>query len=203
MRKFKLILLASATAVIGLITPAFAEMCCPMNYHLDFNPLQCVANGVPQTTVASFPCPAQPPPPSAGPTGWPTKGEGGNFRPPCSNVNLPKASLDRVTDQCLSDLAASAQVFGCLFDDKAEDQKTRLSCPGRQQVLASQCRNRCVAFARSLDTCHGPDQIWQAAFGDISGAFYGSARVDLCGPPLRAGLAVIKRPKRPFKRVMP
>jgi hypothetical protein len=70
-------------------------------------------------------------------------------------------------------------------------------------VLANQCRKRCAAFARLMDTCHSPDQIWQAAFGDISGMFYGSARVDLCGPPIPAGLGYIKRPKGPFKRVTP
>lgn len=202
MRCFKLIISASASAVIAMITPALADTCCPMNFHLDFNPLQCISNGVPQTTAASFTCGAQPPPPPAG-SGSTGNYVGGNFQPACTSLNVTKPARDKATLQCLSDLSENAVLAGCWIDDIKEDQRTGLSCPARQQLLASQCRKQCEVFAEKQDTCHSPDQTWQAAFGDLSGLYYSSARYDLCGPQIPTGLAVIKRPKKPFKRVTP
>jgi hypothetical protein len=111
--------------------------------------------------------------------------------PPCPFLRLTKADRDAATDQCVEALSASARLIGCAFEDaagKAEDQATGLSCPTRQAALASQCRSLCASFAVSEKSCQWRDDTWQSVFSRIGGFAYGSARVDLCGPPIRHGL---------------
>ena len=48
-----------------------------------------------------------------------------------------KALRGAVTDACVKALTANAQFWGCGLEDaagRAEDQKTGLSCPARQEV---------------------------------------------------------------------
>jgi hypothetical protein len=189
----------------GLITPAFAEICCPNGCSQDAN--RCVYNGTQNT------CPQSPQSTCGGSSG----GSSGGANPPgtpqvtspniggrdCVWLNPTKASLDAATNKCVSDLSKSAQVFGCFFEDdagRAEDERTGLSCPARQAALANQCRSRCVSFASYSTNCKDANDVWHDYFGDISGDIVGSARVDLCGPKLRASLfsrTMLLRP-RPY-----
>src|SRR5436189_29313 len=96
-------------------------------------------------------------------------------------------------DQCVNALTGSAQFRGCFFEDdagRAEDKRTGLSCPDRQAALAKQCLKRCANYASDTThlVCTGsyPNTVWHISFGDISGDTGDSARVDLCGPPLRS-----------------
>lgn len=194
MRYFKLLILFLAYA---LITPASAQTCCPAGCVNDFNPNRCVTTGPVQRTCNPVPC--------AG-TGGSAGGSSGvpgsvvvyprPSGPPCGRSNTTQQWRDDATNACLNALSANAQFWGCLFEDdagRAEDQRTGLSCPLRQQTLANQCRKRCADWALYSNTCDDSDTNWQHAFGDIGGDHFGSARVDLCGPRLRDGFAVIKR----------
>jgi ribosomal protein L40E len=192
MRYLRLVILVSIFG-FGLNTAAFA-VCCPGG---------CVENGYGGCWVngtnnycapTSSSCQG-----SSGSSSGGGSGKGGGWigngvlQPPdCGPANRTKATRDAATDQCVDALSASAQVFLCgFFEDaqnKLEDQKTGLSCFARQGALASQCRARCAAFAASVSNCYSQDQQWQNRFGDIGGVSYGSARVDLCGPPIRHGL---------------
>jgi len=94
----------------------------------------------------------------------------------------------------VQDLMGNAILFGCLFENeagKADDKKTALTCPGRQAALANQCRSRCERYVSAANICKSRDQTWHDYFGDIGGNTVGSARVDLCGPPLRANIGII------------
>lgn len=97
-------------------------------------------------------------------------------------------------NKCVQDLTGNAILFGCLFENeagKADDQKTALTCPGRQAALANQCRSRCERYVSASYICKSRDQTWRDYFGDIGGNMVGSARVDLCGPPLKAKIGII------------
>src|ERR1700738_1304904 len=185
MRYLKVAILLLSFAVIPR---AFAQ-CCPNGCSQDFNPNRCVVNGTQNSCGASFACPVSPPPPTGGSTGTGTHWIGTSPEPPpCVRLNPTKVLRDAATDTCVNALTANAKFWGCLFEDdagKAEDQKTGLSCGGRQEVLANQCRGRCAGLAADARSCIDPNTEWQAFFGDISGEQVGSARVDLCGPPLR------------------
>jgi hypothetical protein len=121
--------------------------------------------------------------------------------PSCAFLNPTPASREAATDRCVNELSANATLFGCLFEDdagRAEDKRTGLNCAARQAALANQCRDRCVAFASDSSNCRYPDDVWNQVFGDIAGDAVGSARVELCGPPLRHGFIV--RPGTVFQR---
>jgi len=194
MRCLKLIILFLAYAVI---TPAFANVCCPNGCSQDSN--RCVYNGT-QNTCPQVSCVAGPSGSSGGGGSSPGTGWIGQLPSPpaCLRRNLTKASRDAATDACLNTLTSNAQLWGCVFEDKAgraEDQKTGLSCAARQAALANHCRKRCADLALFATTCTNPNADWQAFFGDISGEQVGSARVDLCsGPPLRD--VHVTRPQR-------
>jgi len=111
----------------------------------------------------------------------------------CPLTNPTKAQVDEATDQCVTALTGSARFRGCFFEDDAgrtEDKRTGLSCPDRQAALAKQCLKRCTDYASDTThlVCTGsyPNTVWHISFGDISGDTGDSARVDLCGPPLRS-----------------
>ena len=113
--------------------------------------------------------------------------------PECLLMNPTKAQVDEATNQCVNTLTGSAQLRGCFFEEdagRAEDKRTGLSCPDRQAALAKQCLKRCTDYASDTThlVCAGsyPNTVWHVSFGDISGDGVGSARVDLCGPRLRA-----------------
>ena len=116
-----------------------------------------------------------------------------------------KAQVDEATSQCVKALTGSAQLRGCLFEDdaeRAEDKRTGLSCPDRQAALAKQCLKRCADYASDTThlVCAGsyPHTLWHVSFGDISGDTGSYARVDLCGPQLRA--SVLSRLRQPSTR---
>src|SRR5258705_122925 len=113
--------------------------------------------------------------------------------PECPLMDLTKAQVDEATNQCVNALTGSAQFRGCFFEDdagRAEDKRTGLSCPDRQAALAKQCLKRCANYASDTThlVCTGsyPNTVWHISFGDIPGGTGNSARVDLCGPRLRA-----------------
>jgi hypothetical protein len=60
-------------------------------------------------------------------------------------------------------------------------------------ALAKQCLERCANYASDTThlVCTGsyPNTVWHISFGDISGDTGDSARVDLCGPRLRASVS--------------
>jgi hypothetical protein len=116
--------------------------------------------------------------------------------PQCTLMNPTKAEVDDATNQCVNTLTVNAQFWGCLFEDDAgrtEDKRTGLSCPERQASLGKQCLKRCADYAsvRTHWRCAGtdPNSVWHMSFGDISGDTVGSARVDHCGPRLRASVS--------------
>jgi len=184
MRRLKLIIFFLAYAVV---TPTFAEVCCPSGCSQDSN--RCVYNGT-QNTCPQVACTGRPSGPSAG------TGTGSVYvgpvslppSPPCVRLNRTQASRAAATDACVNALTSNAQFWGCIFEDdagRAEDQRTGLSCGARQAALANQCRSRCANVALESSSCMDPNVTWRAFFGNISGDQVGSARVDLCGPPLR------------------
>jgi hypothetical protein len=111
-------------------------------------------------------------------------------------MNPTKAQVDEARNQCVNALTRSAQLRDCVFEDdagRAEDKRIGLSCPDRQAALAKQCLKRCAGYASDAThlVCAGsyPLTLWHVSFGDISGDTGSSARVDLCGPRLRASLS--------------
>lgn len=198
MRYFKMMMLVLAPALIALNAPALAEFCCPQGFVPDFYPGRCARIGVPQVTTPAVNCVSGPSTPSGG-GGTKGSGEGGTF--PQSGSCIARyptnASRDPVIRQCVRVLSENAQFAHCLIesnDDLSEDQRTGLSCARRQQLLAGQCLDLCAKFATLSNICVGRDETWQRTFG---GPSYGSARVELCGPPLKNGFirrnGVIKR----------
>ena len=193
MRYLRLVILVSIFG-FGLNTAAFA-VCCPGS---------CVENGYGGCWLRgtfNYCAPLSlsscqgPPASSGGGGGGSGTGSVIVFTPPqpspCVFLNRTKADRDKATDQCVDALSANARLFGCFFEDaagRAEDQATGLSCPTRQAALASQCRALCATYAVSENSCTHQNDLWQSVFGDIGGFSYGSARVDLCGPPIRHGL---------------
>jgi hypothetical protein len=189
MKYLRLILLV---VMFAFTTPVFAQVCCPGGCSPDAN--RCVFNGTTRT-CNSIPCSPPPPPPPGG-------GGSGDIRVtppwvPCTIAFATQSERDIATNACIAQLTATAQFWGCTFEDdagRAEDQRTGLSCQARQAALAQQCRARCALFARSMVTCRGLNDVWPQAFGDIGGDRYGSARIDLCGPPLRTSVGNLIRP---------
>jgi hypothetical protein len=190
MRYLRLVMLVSIFG-FGLNTAAFA-ICCPVGCVQDSN--RCVTTGPNPRTCGTVPCSGPTSGSSGGGSGTPGSGIAffQSSGPPCVFLNRQtKADVDKATDQCVEALSASARLFGCGFEDaagRAEDQATGLSCPTRQAALASQCRSLCASFAVSENSCQWRDDTWQSVFSKIGGFAYGSARVDLCGPPIRHGL---------------
>lgn len=112
------------------------------------------------------------------------------LQPQCVKLFANKAAIDSETRRCVNVLSGNAQFWGCLFEDaagRAEDQRTGLSCPARKAALAKQCGALCRNFASMRTNCTDENNDWTEAFGDIGGFMFGSANVDLCGPPLASG----------------
>jgi hypothetical protein len=207
MRYLKLIILVLAYAVIS---PAFADVCCPSGCvpTYAYNSTACVYTGTQNFCGYGSTC--------SGGSGRSSGGSGSGqtyvsppqVPPQCIPLNPTKATVDAATNKCVNDLTGNAMFWGCLFEDdagRAEDQRTGLTCAERQAALAKQCLKRCAAFASySTHTfCVGsdPNYVWHIFFGDIQGEFVGSARVDLCGPRLRSGVA--SRLRAPLTRYQP
>lgn len=118
----------------------------------------------------------------------------------CFDAQPTQATINEVTNWCISSLVANAQLIGCLLEDdagKAEDKRTGLTCAQRQAALARQCNARCANFAqqitRTVCTNEGfHDQAWVVAFGDLDGKVFGSARVAGCGPRLKTAITIPK-----------
>jgi hypothetical protein len=170
------------------IVPAKADMCCPSNCVPDYNPNQCVAIATWNACGAAKVC-------GGTSSNTPSRSGSGNrtyqVQGPiiqCVRANTTRADIENETNACVAALSANAEFYGCLFEDdagRAEDQRTGLSCPDREARLAKQCKKRCLSFAIEKVTPPCPrDETWQAVFGSIGGNYYGSARVELCGPPL-------------------
>jgi hypothetical protein len=216
MRYLKLVILVLAYA---LISPAFAQTCCPAGCVQDAD--RCVTTGPNWTRCTPIACAGgsrRPSGGSAGPTGAHrasvlarplrtarTYVAPLQIPPQCPLMNPTKAEVDEATDQCVNALTGSAQLRGCSFEDdagRAEDKRTGLSCPDRQAALAKQCLKRCADYASDTThlVCAGsyPNTVWHISFGDISGDALRSARVDLCGPGLRA--SVSSRLRQPSTR---
>jgi hypothetical protein len=204
----KLVILVLAYA---LISPAFAQTCCPEGCTPEAD--QCVTTGRLSTRCIPIACPSGSPRPSAGSSG-PTREHRKSavlarplrtartyvappqIPPQCPLMNPTKAQVDEATDECVNALTGSARLRDCLFEDdagRAENKRTGLSCPDRQAALAKQCLKRCADYASDTShlVCAGsyPHTLWHISFGDISGDTGSSARVDLCGPRLRASVS--------------
>jgi hypothetical protein len=205
MRYLKVPILVLAYA---LISPAFAQTCCPSGCAPNAN--RCVSTGPPWTRCIPIACAGDSRRPSDESAGPMRKHRAAVLvRPPartyvapleiptqCPLVNPTKTQVDEATTQCVNDLTRNAQSRNCLFEDdagRAEDKRTGLSCPVRQAALARQCLKRCVDYASDTThlVCSGsyPNTVWRVSFGDIPGDTVGSARVDLCGPRLRASVS--------------
>src|SRR5258705_11329795 len=151
----KLVILVLAYA---LITPAFAQTCCPAGCAPEAD--RCVTTGPLWTRCTPIACADGSRKPSgdsaAGPTGEHRKSavlarplrtartsvSPGRIPPECPLTNPTKAQVDEATNQCVKALTGSAQLWGCFFKDdagRAEDKRTGLSCPDRQAALAKQC----------------------------------------------------------------
>jgi hypothetical protein len=198
----KLVILVLAYA---LISPAFAQTCCPAGCAQEAN--RCVTTGPQWTICIPIACASGSPRPSAG-SSRPTHESAVLDRPlstartyvappqippQCPLTNPTKAQVDEATDQCVNALTRNAQLWNCFFEDdagRAEDKRTGLNCPDRQAALAKQCLKRCAGYASDTRhlLCAGsyPNTVWRMSFGDISD--HGFARVALCGPPLSASV---------------
>ena len=197
MRYLKLAILVLAYALIS--SPAFAQTCCPAGCAPEAN--RCVTTGPLWTRCIPIACAEDSQRPSAG-SSDPTREHRKSAvlarplrtaPPDCPLMNPTKAQVDEATNQCMNGLTRTAQLRDCFFEDdagRAEDKRTGLSCPDRQAALAKQCLKRCANYASDTThlVCTGsyPNTVWHISFGDISGDIGNSARVDLCGPPLRS-----------------
>lgn len=213
----KLVILVLAYA---LISPAFAQTCCPAGCAQEGD--RCVTTGPLWTRCIPIACARASRRPSAGSSGSTREHRKSaalarplrrartsvaplQLPPQCPLMNPAKAQVEEATDQCVKALTGSAQLRGCFFEDdagRAEDKRTGLSCPDRQAALAKQCLKRCADYASDTThlACAGsyPNSVWHAFFGDISGDGVGFARVDLCGPRLRA--RILSRLRQPPTR---
>jgi hypothetical protein len=206
MRYLKLAILVLAYAPIS--SPAFAQTCCPAGCAPEAN--RCVSTGPLWARCIPIACAEGSRTPSAGSSG-PTREQRKSAVLPrplrtartyvaprqvpthCPLMNPTKAQVDEAINQCVNALTQSAQLRDCVFEDdagRAEDKRTGLSCPDRQAALARQCQKRCTNYASDTThlVCTGsyPNTVWHISFGDIPGDTGNSARVDLCGPPLRS-----------------
>jgi hypothetical protein len=205
MRYLKLANLVFAYALIS--SPAFTQTCCPAGCAPEAN--RCVTTGPQWTSCIPIACAEDARRPSAGSSGptrehksavpaRPLRTARAYVAPPqipqhCPLMNPTKAQLDEATSQCVNALTQSAQLRDCFFEDdasRAENKRTGMGCPDRQAALAKQCQKRCANYASDTThlVCTGsyPNTVWRVSFGDISGDTGNSARVDLCGPPLRS-----------------
>jgi hypothetical protein len=206
MRYLKLTILVLAYALIPSL--AFTQTCCPAGCAPEAN--RCVTTGPLWARCIPIACAEGSRTPSAGSSG-PTREQRKSAVLPrplrtartyvaprqipshCPLTSPTQAQVDAATDECVNTLTRSAQFLDCFFEDnagRAEDKRTGLSCPDRQAALAKQCQKRCTNYASDTThlVCTGsyPNTIWHISFGDISGDTGNSARVDLCGPPLRS-----------------
>jgi hypothetical protein len=144
-------------------------------------------------------CPPSPPP--GGCTWTPNQPQS------CPSWFPTKASQVDGVNKCVQDLAGSAIFVVCGFfeDDagRAADKYTALTCADRQAALAAQCRSRCERYVSASNICKSRDQTWHDYFGDIGGNTVGSARVDLCGPPLKFKVGITKIGKVKVRRPLP
>jgi hypothetical protein len=206
MRNLKCAMLFLAYALIS--SPVFAQTCCPEGCRSEAN--RCVATGPLWTRCVPIACAESSQRSSAGSSGRTRDHRKSAMlaRPPstartyvvprqipphCQLMTPTKAQVDEATHQCVAALARSAQLQECLFEDdvgRAENKRTGLNCPERQAALAKQCLKRCANYASDTThlMCTGsyPKTVWDISFGDISAEAGNSARVDLCGPPLRS-----------------
>jgi hypothetical protein len=206
MRYLKLLILVLGYALIS--SPAFAQTCCPEGCAPEAN--RCVTTGPLWTRCIPIACAGDSRKPSSGKSAGPTRKHRTavrarplrtartyvaplQFPPQCPSMNPTKAEVDEATNQCVNTLTGSARLRACFFEDdagRAEDKRTGLSCPERQAALAKQCLKRCANYA--ADTTHlgcagsYPNTVWHISFGDISAA--GTARVERCGPRLKASV---------------
>jgi hypothetical protein len=209
MRYLKLAILVLTYALIS--SPAFAQTCCPAGCAPEAD--RCVTKGPLWTRCIPIACAEGSRTPSAGASGPTAEHRKSAMlaRPlrttrtyvaprqipsHCPLINPTKAQVDEATNQCVNALTRSAQLRDCFFEDdagRAEDKRTGLSCPDRQAALAKQCLKRCANYASDTThlVCTGsyPNTVWRISFGDISGDTGNSARVDLCGPPLKSIIA--------------
>ena len=206
MRYLKLLILVLASA---LISPALAQTCCPAGCAPEAD--RCVTTGPLWTRCIPIACADGSRKPSGDSAAGPTREHRKSavlarplrpartyvaprqIPPECPLMDPTKAQVDEATNQCVNALTGSAQFWGCFFEDdagRAEDKRTGLSCPDRQAALAKQCLKRCANYASDTThlVCTGsyPNTVWHISFGDITGDTGDSARVDLCGPRLRA-----------------
>ena len=207
MRYLKSAILILAYALIP--SPAFVQTCCPAGCVPEAN--RCVTTGPQWTRCIPIACAEG----SRGSAGSSSPGEhrkravlarpvrtARTYVAPrqipshCPLMNPTRAQVDEATNQCVNALTRSAQLRDCFFEDDAgrgEDKRTGLSCPDRQAALAKQCLKRCANYASDAThlVCTGsyPNTVWHISFGDILDDTGNSARVDLCGPPLKSVLA--------------
>jgi hypothetical protein len=212
MRYLKLPILVLAYA---LISPAFSQTCCPEGCAPEGN--RCITTGPLWTRCIPIACAGDSRRPS-GESAGPARKHRAAVRtrplrtartyvappqipPQCPLMNPTKAEIDEATNQCVNTLTGSARLRACFFEDdagRAEDQRTGLSCPERQAALAKQCLKRCADYAANTTHlgCAGsyPNTVWHISFGDISAA--GTARVEFCGPRLKASVLRRQAPTR-------
>jgi hypothetical protein len=103
----------------------------------------------------------------------------------CGKPYSPAAKAE-FAKQCISDLSATSQFWGCLFEssfDISEDTRTGLSCPVRKSQLAhlDKCVNLCRIYGNARTLCDDRNVVWQQTFGPLGSTVYGSGNVDLCG----------------------
>jgi hypothetical protein len=204
--RYLMAILALAYALIS--SPAFAQTCCPAGCAPEAN--RCVTTGPLWTRCIPIGCAAGSRTPSTASSGpmrehrkseelaRPLRTARTYVVPPqipsdCPLMTPTKAQVDEAINQCVNALTQSAQLRNCIFEDdtgRAEGIRTGLGCPDRQAALAKQCLKRCANYASDTThlVCTGsyPNTVWRISFGDISGDTGNSARVDLCGPPLKS-----------------
>jgi hypothetical protein len=182
-----------------LNTPVFAQTCCPAGCSLSGYGPGCWFNGTTRSCGQAINCP-----PSTRPTS-PTTGQGTpvdvpilQVQPRCGDPRyLTPEARAAATNQCIADLAGTATLWGCGFEDdagRAEDVRTGLSCADRQRALANQCWRLCARFARVRLWCADLNADWQTAFGGLAGNYYGYAYIDRCGPRLPYAGTVTRPP---------
>jgi len=194
----------------GVASEATAQVCCPAECVQNNN--GCVTTGANQRACQTVPCAG------GSSNGGGSSGSGRHTvaqpilplpgSQACFDLQPTQATINEVTNKCISSLVANAQLIGCLFEDeagKAEDKRTGLTCPQRQAALARQCNTRCAQFAqrtthRFCSTEGFSDEQWFVVFGDLDGKVVGSARVAGCGPRLKTAISVLKRDSITLKK---
>lgn len=179
---------------------AMAQVCCPP---------ACVQNGNGCVTSGPTPAACAPVACSWGSSGSGSSGGGTSGgvvfggTPGCIPPNAMDDQVKKDADKCVADLTATAEFWGCLFEDevgKAQDKALNMTCAQRKAAYAAECSARCQKFALNHDNicqsqAKGIDGFWQDAFGDLGGTKYPAARVEGCGPPPKAAGPTAPRPK--------